>query len=165
MLCSGAPLNVHNSKEEPSFTFPTHRFQLGLQLATSQLQVTTSLYFSATVIHTQNSPWTSSLCSVFSLGADPSLAALTDVFKDTGCWGINQQKSPILMVHSTQSQVDQIAIEKPSSPTHPVAGRGFSLSDSWRLQLMMTSFNSVIFILLHFFPFILERKARYKFGT
>ncbi len=133
MRSSRAPLAVHNSKDEPSFTSIAHRFQLGLQLAGFQQQVTTSLYFPAPVIHTENALWTSSLCGVFSLGAHPSLAAITYVFKDTGCWGINQQKSPILMVHSTQSQVDQTAIEKSSLPTHPVAGRGFLLSDSRRV--------------------------------
>lgn len=86
----------------------------------------------------------------FLQGADPSLAALTDVFKDAGCRGINQQKSPIL---SVQSQVDQIAIEKPSSPTHQVAGRDFMLRDSCRLQLIMASSN-LNFNILYIYTYI-----------
>lgn len=92
----GAPLTVHNSRKRSLHSLSQHIIQLGLQRATFQLRVTTSLYFSATVIHTHNSPRTSSLCSVFSPGADPSLAALTDVFKDTGCWGNKSAEIPNL---------------------------------------------------------------------
>lgn len=135
MLRSRPPPTVHNSQEEPSFTFPTHRFRLGFK--------------------TGNLPAAShNFCltfqCVFSGGGGPSLAALTDVFKDAGCRGINQQKSPIL---SVQSQVDQIAIEKPSSPTHQVAGRDFMLRDSCRLQLIMASSN-LNFNILYIYTYI-----------
>lgn len=56
-----------------------------------------------------------------SSGATSSPAALTDAHKDTGSSEGNQQKSPLVMVHSIQPPADQNAVERPSLSTHSEA--------------------------------------------
>lgn len=62
-------------------------------------KVDPKLYLVFGAFSIQNSLWTSSLCSVFSPGADPSLAPLTHVFKDTTCWALKKQKPTTLLNH------------------------------------------------------------------
>lgn len=129
-------------------------FNQDLKLATFQLHLTTFQQLRFTTTH--HSPRTSSHCSVYSLGADPSLAALTDVFKDTGCRGINLLKSPIWTAHFSQSQVDQIAVGKP--PNCQVAGSDFML----RLRLITASSDLDSFLSFHFLRKIQSVKLNCK---